>query len=395
MGISWTWKKKKRSTMLTANLEFSNSPHVNPSTTQNSSLVYKDRGIMCVKDDTPSPVLIRENDIVLETNSQSKPLTFPSNYQLGERHNLSALTALSTFKFASVAKQSCSKPTGDPRNPSSSAFSDLGQCDKRVIEGPPLKRPKQEPLDFSYQQFSAGGKTEINSAAHLQWENNLLLQQLEVEKALRERFQDKVYPSLSVKNGQPEILEGISKIEAGWATSNLDLQTAKNCFPSSDVRNINNNYFVMDKRLGPSDLPTQDQKSSPLLKTNNPLSNASLNNKSQPVDRNLRNGSVSRRKDLENPQIITSETSASASSRNINSLPRDGSDTAKRKTTFCPKGFSTNIVDSSASISKVDVARTKSVNGIHHSTKTLEIKGNSLSQRFLKIEAVTQRYFHG
>ncbi|XP_048318216.1 protein PHYTOCHROME-DEPENDENT LATE-FLOWERING isoform X3 [Ziziphus jujuba] len=399
LGISWSWKQEKRSIMLAANLESSNSPHVNPipvtCATQDSGLVYKDRGIMCVKDNTPSSVLNRENNIVRETNSQSKPLTFPSNYHLVESRNLSALTALSTSNCVSVAKQSFSKSTGDLRKPSSSVLVDLGQCGKLVTEGPPIKRPKQEPLDFCYQRFAAGGQSEINSGPHLPWQNNLLHQQLEVENALRERFQDKVYPSPSVKNCQPEILEGISKIQAGWATSNLDLQTAKTCFPSSDVRNINNNCFLMDKRLGPSDcLPTQEQQSPPLLKTNNPLSNTLLNNKGQPVDRNLRNGSVNRRrKDLENPQFRTDEKSASASSRNINSLPRSGSDKEKWKITFCPKGSSTNIVDSSASISKVDVARTKGVTmGIHHSPQTLEIKSNSLSQRFLKIEAVTQRY---
>lgn len=400
LGISWSWEKRKLSNVPATNLEFSNLCHATPTpvncATQNSCPAYKDRGIKCVKKNTRGLVLDKEIDIVLEANSQSTPLTLQPNYHLGESRNLSSLKALSASSFVSVTKESFSKSSGDPRKSSSSVLCEKGRREKRVIEGHPPKKLKQEPLDFSNHQF-AGRQTEVNLAPHLQCQNNLLNQQLEDEKALPETLHDIVYPSLLRKNGQPEILEGISKTQVALATSNVELETAKTCFPSSDVMNTNNNYFVMDRRLVRSDcLPSQEQQCSPLLRTNNPLSNILSNNKSQSVDKNLRNRNVTRRKCLENPQVMTDSGSASPSSQNISSLTMEASDPAKWKTTSCPKGSSVNIVDTSASISNVHVAEANGVSmGIHHATQPLEIEGIPVSQRLLKIVEVTERYIHG
>lgn len=400
LGISWSWEKRKLSNVPSTNLEFSNSRHATPipvnCATQNSGPAYKDRGIKCVKKNTPGLVLDKEIDSVLEANSQSTPLTLQPNYQLGENRNLSSLTALPPSNFVSVAKQSFSKSFGDPRKPSSSVLGVKGRREKQVIEEHPPKKLKQEPLDFSSDQY-AGRQTEINLAPHLQWQNNLLNQQLEAEKAPPETLHDIVYPSLLRKNGQPEILEGISKTQVVLATAAVELETAKTCFPSSDVTNTNNNYFVMDRRLAHSDFPpSQEQQCSPLLKTNNPVSNILSNNKSQSVDKNSRNGNVTRWKCLENYQVMTDSGSASANSLNISSLTMEASDPAKWKTTSCPKGSSVNTDDTSASMGKVYVAKAKGVSmGIHHATRSLKIEGIPISQRLLKIVDVTRRYIHG
>lgn len=372
------------------NIEFSNLRHETPisvyCTTKNSGPAYKDRGVKSVKENASSLVLDKEINVVVEANLQSPPLTLQPNYHLRENHNIS-LTVLPKSNFVSVADHSFSKFSGDLIKPSSPVLGEMGRHEKQAIEGHCPKILKQAPLGFSNQQF-AGKQTEINISPRLQWQNYLLNEQLEAENAPLETLHDMLYPSLLRKNVQPEILEEISKTQVALANSNVEPVTAKTCCQS----------LMMDRRLSCSDhLPSQVQQCSPLPKKINPLSNILSNNLSQSVNKNSRKGNGTRkRKGLGNPQVVADSGSATISSPDISSLPREASHLTKWKAICCPKGCNGNIVDTSATIGKVDIAKEKGLLlGIHQSTQPSEAERTYVSQSLLKIVEVTQRYIYG
>ena len=403
MGISWSWKKREQLNAPVTNQVFGNSSHatVMPGNSpgHNSDflcgVVGQDRGRMSAKENIPTSVLNQEHNILQKLNARTHPLTSSPNCHLGETRDLSTLAELTTSSV-SVSKRSSIKRTNDQTKLTSPNLNVKVRCKNQAIQGPLLKKPKTEPVDCSYQQFP-GKFIETNATSHLQWKNTVLHQQIQAEKSLPKSFQDKGCPSQLLKNGLPSNHEGIFYAQAG------QLEPMPTCFPSSDFGNMKDNSYMKEGRVSPYDgVQFQCQQSLHLLKTSNPMVNALQKCIMQPVDKDLRKENLrSRRKILEKSQLIDNG-STPVSSQNVDSLPTEASASSKWKATPL-KGFSTNLVDSSANINSVNIASATNVNiananslseDIRVLSQTSEIDGVPLLERLLKIKEVTQRYYH-
>ncbi|PON87015.1 Spt20 transcription factor [Trema orientale] len=397
LDISWSWKKRDQLSAPATNQVFSNSCHVNVMPGQNSNfldgLVHQDRQVVCAKENIPTPILNQESNTLQEMKSHSYPLTSLPNCHLGETRDLSTLAELTTSNV-SVSKRSSIKRTSDQTKLTSSNLNVKVRCQKQAIQGPPLKKPKKEPVDYSYQQFPQKS-IETSAPTQLWWQNTMRHQQIEAEKALSERFQDKGCSSQLIKNGLPSNLEGIMYSQVGSVTSKVKLEPEENCFPNLDFENMKDNYFVKDRRVNSSDgVHFQDQQSLQLVKTNNPIVNTLQKPLMQPIEKSLRKGHVtSRRKVLEKRQLIY-DGSTPASSQNVDSFQIEASTPSKRKATPL-KGFSINLVDSRANKNNANIATANRLSeGIQILPQTSEIEGDAILERLLKIKEVTQRYYH-
>lgn len=340
-------------------------------------LVHLDRGAICAKENIPTSVNQKHNSLQ-EMNSHSYPLTSLPNCHLGETRDLSTLAELTTSSV-SVSKRSSIKRTRDQTKPTSSNLNVKVRCQKQAIQGPLLKKPKKELVECSYLQCPEKS-IEIRGPPQLWQQNTVLHQQMEAEKVLPERFQDKGCPSQLIKNDLPSNCESIFYLQ--------NIEPARTCFPNFDYGN------VKDRRVNPSaGVQFQYQQSLHLSKTNNPIDNTLQKPITQPIDKYLRKGNVtSTRKGLEKSQLIY-DVSAPAGSKNVDSLPKEASAPLKRKATPL-NSFSINLVDSSPNINNVNTANANSLSeGIHLLLQTSESKGVPLLERFVKIEEVTQRYY--
>ncbi|ONI31553.1 hypothetical protein PRUPE_1G319400 [Prunus persica] len=386
LGIMWSWKKRKLSNASNTDLDFSNSSRltsipVNCATQSCSSLFglsYQERGVTFSEHNvSTSAVNPQENNVLLE-NSVSNPSTSKPISKVEDSCNQSSLTVMTTSNFVSLPKRSLNDSNNDLNKPSASVLSKIVRCDSQAVQGPLLKKPKQEPIDSSYEQLT-GSQTGNSLLPYLQWKNKLLPQRIGEGKVPHERSQEKVRPSRVINNDQTRRFQGISELQAGMATSNVKLEPDKNNFLSSYFRKIKEGHFVMDRMLVHSNLAqSQNQQSSTLFGDNIPA-DTSWKNMGQPVDKNIQNRSVTHmRKDLVKCQVTTHGRCGSASSPNINSLPTEVSVPAKQKTNSGPKRSRKKAVDSSASTSNI--------------SQPSELKVEPVLERFLKIQAVTERY---
>lgn len=381
----WSWKKRKLSNASNTDLDFSNSSRltsipVNCATQSCSSLFglsYQERGVTFSEHNvSTSAVNPQENNVLLE-NSVSNPSTSKPISKVEDSCNQSSLTVMTTSNFVSLPKRSLNDSNNDLNKPSASVLSKIVRCDSQAVQGPLLKKPKQEPIDSSYEQLT-GSQTGNSLLPYLQWKNKLLPQRIGEGKVPHERSQEKVRPSRVINNDQTRRFQGISELQAGMATSNVKLEPDKNNFLSSYFRKIKEGHFVMDRMLVHSNLAqSQNQQSSTLFGDNIPA-DTSWKNMGQPVDKNIQNRSVTHmRKDLVKCQVTTHGRCGSASSPNINSLPTEVSVPAKQKTNSGPKRSRKKAVDSSASTSNI--------------SQPSELKVEPVLERFLKIQAVTER----
>ncbi|PON73746.1 Spt20 transcription factor [Parasponia andersonii] len=217
LDISWSWKKRDQLNAPATNQVFSNSCHVNVTPGQNSNflggLVHQDRQVVCAKENIPTQILNQESNTLQEMKSHFYPLTSLPTCHLGETRDLSTLAELTTSNV-SVSKRSSIKRTSDQTKLNSSNLNVKVRCQKQAIQGPPLKKPNKEPVDYSYQQFPRKS-IETSAPTQLWWQNTMLQQQIEAEKPLSERFQDKGCSSQLIKNGLPSNLEGIMYSQVG------------------------------------------------------------------------------------------------------------------------------------------------------------------------------------
>ncbi|XP_008243430.1 PREDICTED: uncharacterized protein LOC103341667 [Prunus mume] len=340
-------------------------------------LSYQERGVAFSEHNvSTSAVNPQENNVLLE-NSVSNPSTSKPISQVADSCNQSSLTVMTTSNFVSLPKRSLNDSNNDLNKPSASVLGKIVRCDSQAVQGPLLKKPKQEPIDSSYEQLT-GSQTGNSLLPYLQWKNKLLPQRIGDGKVPHERSQEKVCPSRVTNNDQTRRFQGISELQAGMATSNVKLEPDKNNFLSSYFRNIKDGHFVMDRMLVHSNLAqSQNQQSSTLFGDNIPA-DTSWKYMGQPVDKNIQNRSVTHmRKDLVKCQVTTHGRCGSASSPNINSLPTEVSVPAKQKTNPGPKRSRKKAVDSSAGTSNI--------------SQPSELKVEPVLERFLKIQAVTER----
>ncbi|KAK9277475.1 hypothetical protein L1049_007019 [Liquidambar formosana] len=270
-----------------------------------------------------------EKNVVQEPMLQSFPLPSQSNHQSAPSCNRPVSTTLTLSKFVSTPKQFYSNNNCGPTRPSTLVLSEKGSCDMHAIRGPILKKPKEEPLDFSQFQLP-GSEGQTILGPDLQCKTKLTKQQLEAEKILRERFHGNKHPSLLINNGQQSILEGMPKLQSGMPTCSLKQELAETShFLVSDVPKNRDNYLIMDVRSNQSNI----QKLA--LRQSSPLSRMQFNHKDQPGNKNMRFGTLTpKRKALQNPQVSTSVRSAPVSSSHLDSVLREAIFTRKTKIKF-------------------------------------------------------------
>lgn len=111
-------------------------------------------------------------------------------------------------------------------------------------------------------------------------------------------------------------------------------------------------------------------QSSPLVTANTPSTNSLETGIMHPV-RNLRDETVDQKR---------------------KALQKEASAPAKQRKNSCSKGLSVGILDTLAGTTNVSAANARNISwGSVHLHPNSEVYGNSLLQRFVKIEGVTQR----
>lgn len=385
LGINWGWKERK----LTDSPSH-NSHHVThipiiggtPDSNSQSGLGYPGREVSTSQQTISSAVPgLQKNKVFPDTTSQSNVLPPEHNNQLVDGCKKSAAVDLSL---------SATNSTIDQREPASLVPAKRSRCESKAIQGPIVKKPKHEPVDFSQQQLP-GFQAESIFAPQFLCKTNLPHQRIEAEKILHERFTDKRGSLRLINNGQQEILKGNTKLSTGMPTSTVKQEpTEIPNFPDSDSRKINYKFSTMDMRSNQSNLQQKKfLQPSPSLRTYDPLTSTLLNHVVRPDDKSLGNEiATQKRKVLPNPQATVGVRPASLSSH-INSSPREASVPTKRK----KKGSSTNVLDSLVGISNLSAAKGSSPsfgNSSFHLAS--DVEGNPYLARFLKIGEVAQRW---
>ncbi|XP_062110007.1 protein PHYTOCHROME-DEPENDENT LATE-FLOWERING-like [Humulus lupulus] len=394
LDISWSWKKSKQCNAAATTNQISTDDlcHVtrtpDNSACQNSNylcgLVHQDRGVVLAKKDIPTPIRYTQHNILGKTKSQLYPLTSHQNFQLGKTRVPSTLVNLSTSN-SSLSKRSSMKRTIDKTKLTSSNLNVNEVSQNQAIQEPLLKKPKEEPVDFSYQQFL--GKSIITSATpQLPWQNAVMHQKIDAENILPARFQDKVCPSQLIKNCLALSSGGILNPEVGSATSTVKQEPVDTCLPRLDFANMK------DRRVNLSDgLQFQDQQSLNSLKKNYRIENSLKKPIVQVIDKHgKKEKNSSRRKVLENLQLIY-DGSTPRNSQNVESWATEAFTPLKRKGTP-DNNFSINLFDPNANRNNVNIANANRISvGINPLSHTLEIEDNIILERLSKIKEVTQR----
>ena len=118
----------------------------------------------------------------------------------------------------------------DETKPTSLNLNDKEVSQNQEIQEPLLKKPKEEPLDFFYQQFL--GKSTVTSATpQLPWQND-------AENILFARFQDKGCSSQLTKNCLALSSGGILNSDVGSATLAVKQEPVDIYLPILDFGNV-------------------------------------------------------------------------------------------------------------------------------------------------------------
>lgn len=264
------------------------------------------------------------------------------------------------------------------REPGTLVLSKKGRC-KKQTQGPMLKKPKEEPAEFSLQQLSGSPCETILAPETRQKEKQSQLC-CDSEKIPRRRVDGEKQPSRKVKDGQQVNLEGISKLQSGVLACPVK-QEFENCNISRSDSGCN--YQKLQKR-----------QLSSLSKTDVQVNSIQLNDMVKPVEQNLSKAVTNERIPLMKPVFSTSLGSASV---NVNSSHRDSfltesSVLGKRKLNSHSQGLSVNIVESLPTIRNMKSVKTSSCpGGSSSSSSPLRANDDPILKRFSKIEIVTHR----
>lgn len=391
LGIAWSWKRGKLCEKIASNTTFSNSYHMTQisgscaiqNSRSHSGLEYQERGVTSLQHKILSSNLNpQENNVVVEKSSPSNPLTMDN--QLANGCKQSVLTALTTSNLVCVPKQHYSYCNSDPTKSISLVSGEKRRCEIEAPQEHIAKKPKKKHVDFSQQQLP-GSQAESSLAPEQQWKNKLLHQQIVAKKLLGENFQDKSCP-LPLVNSSQSVLKDNSRMLAGMLPYTVKQKTAETGFCGSNARKTNDSYFLIDRRISQSNIQQLEQQPlSPLLKVKTPPTCSLWSQIAQPVNKSLRNGSATQKsKSFRNPQVTTGVKSATKSSQHNdsvnttinsqhnNSLAREASVPTKQKMNSQIKRSNMKVVGSF--------------------DKPSETEADSVLNRLLKIEALTQRY---
>lgn len=333
------------------------------------------------------------NNNLQETPSESFLEPSQSDCILAGSLNHSVSKALTPSNFQSTLKQYLSNCQSDWRKASKLTPSESEICGTQVINGPAIKIPKQEPLDFS--------QAESSLASEQQWQRKLLHQRIEAEKLLHEKSDCRKRPLISINSDQQATLEGIPKLRAGIATCRVKEESTER----SEFSHIANNCKIMDTRRQ-SDC--QMQISSPPLRANASPSTALFNHIGMSICKSTTNEIVTQKSGaLQISQVCAGVGNKSAGSCLGESLPREAPMPTKKKSNSRLKGSGLNRVKSSASTSHVDASNAiclpkslattsrMNVDAISHAERTSEIRfskvGDAIIDRFSKMEMLTHR----
>lgn len=386
LGIAWSWKRRKLSDTIATNTVFSHSYHATQisgsyaiqNSSSQSGLEYQERGVTSFQHKILSSNLNPQgNNVVVEKTSPSNPLTVDN--QLADGCKQSVLTALTTSNFVCVPKQHYSYCNSDPTKSISLVSGEKRRCET-------------EAGDFSQQQLP-GSQAESSHAPDQQWKNKLLHQQIVAKKILGENFQDKSRP-LPLNSSQ-SVLKDTPRMLAGMLPYTVKQETTETGFCGSDARKTNDICFLMGKRISQSNIQQLEQQPlSPLLRANTPPTHSLWSHIAQPVNKSLRIGSATQKSiSFGNPQVTTGVKSGTISSQHNDSLAREASVPAKRKMNSQIKGSNMKVVGSFASMSTSNAANGNRLPvGNICLDKPSETEADSVLERLLKIEGVTQRY---
>ncbi|GAV65742.1 Spt20 domain-containing protein [Cephalotus follicularis] len=375
LGISWGWKRRKVDDTSRNNIRHHETHIRGIGGTQNSklkpSVTYPDRGDPCRLQTTSSSIpYSKENNVVLEALPQYTPLAKNPSNQLGDHGNQSVYANLPPSINSAIPQQCFNINTSFLRDPSSLVLAETGKCETQVIEGPILKKPKEEPAELSELLLPIPCK------------NNLWHHQINPKQVVHERSFDKGGPSPLINCGQQAILEGIPKLQAVSSVAALKQEPAERSdFPNSNVE------MMMKLRSSHSKVYQDRQQFSSLTRAEIPP-HTNWNPMVHPINKNSNKLVTQKRKALDYPQAA-----GGVRSRLNESLPRQVSLPAKQKKNNHSQCSSMKTVNSLADSSKIIVAKSSRLPlGILPLPISSKVKGDPLLERFLKIQAVTERY---
>ncbi|KAF4355105.1 hypothetical protein G4B88_004317 [Cannabis sativa] len=377
LEISWSWKKRKQCNAPTTTNQIFTEDLSHATLTPSDSAcqnVHQDEGVMLAKKDIPTLVLEK-------TNTQVYPLTSHQNFQLEKTRVPLTLVGLGASN-SSVPIGATKKRTIDKTKPTSSNLIVTEVYHDQAIQQPAIKKPKEEPVDFSYPQF-LGESITASVTPQLQRQNALVHQKIEAGKVLPERFQDKGHLSQLLTSRLALTRRDIPYSAFGSATSNLKQESLN--FPGIVLGNME------DMRVNFTDgVPIQGQQALHLLKTDNRIENALKNPIAHAIEKHGAKGKLSSRRNvLEKPRLIC-DGSTAPSSQNVESTK--AITILKRKATPDVKSWSISLFDSNTYRKHVQIANANRISeGINPLSHTSEIEGGRILERFSKIKELTQR----
>ncbi|CAL5350256.1 unnamed protein product [Camellia sinensis] len=280
----------------------------------------------------------------------------------------------------------------------------LGERRRYVIanRGPISEKPNQEPLDFSQEQLPEF-QAETKLAIELQRKNKRVHQRIEAEGISHERIHEKMHPSLSRKNGQQAILEGIPKPQPEVLTFRKKEEPIEfGSFPRLNDGNAKDNSHIMDMRNDQSNL-LQSQ----LLPLSVPANAMQWNHMTESIGKNITNEKVvtqgQKGKALPHSLVSSGDVNASVHSCLDNSLPKEAPLRTKRKSNSLLKG-SMQKVETLAGTSAMNTANTvylpvgtplpwpSVLDDPVLETPMLSGISDPVLDRISKVKTVTQRY---
>ncbi|XP_028099125.1 protein PHYTOCHROME-DEPENDENT LATE-FLOWERING-like isoform X2 [Camellia sinensis] len=406
LGISWNRKKRKLndastidqvSSYLSPRFQVSEVCAPRNSNIQ-SDVEFQDR-VQYSKLVSSSITTSQRNYVLQENMSQSSLLTSQANYQLAVTYNQFPSGALTPSNTISAHKPNHGNT--DPRIPSSLT---LGERRRYGIanRGPISEKPNQEPLDFSEEQLPEF-QAETKLAIELQRKNKRVHQRIEAEGISHERIHEKMHPSLSRKNGQQAILEGIPKPQPEMLTFRKKEEPIEfGSFPSLNDGNAKDNSHIMDMRNDQSNL-LQSQ----LLPLSVPANAMQWNHMTESIGKNITNEKVvtqgQKGKALPHSLVSSGDVNASVHSCLDNSLPKEAPLRTKRKSNSLLKG-SMQKVETLAGTSAMNTANTvylpvgtplpwpSVLDDPVLETPMLSGISDPVLDRISKVKTVTQRY---
>ncbi|CAL5350251.1 unnamed protein product [Camellia sinensis] len=407
LGISWNRKKRKLNDATTIDQVSGNlSPRFQMSevcaprnSNIQSDVEFQDR--VQYSKLVSSSITTSQRDYVLQENmSQSSLLTSQANYQLAVTYNQCPSGALTPSNIISAPKPNHGNT--DPRIPSSLTLGEQRRYGTIANRGPISKKPNQEPLDFSEEQLPEF-QAETKLAIELQRKNKRVHQWIEAERISHERIHEKMHPSLSRKNGQQAILEGIPKPQLEVLTFRKKEEPIEfGSFPSLNDGNTKDNSHIMDMRNDQSNL-LQSQ----LLPLSVPANAMQWNHMTESIGKNLTNEKVvtqgQKGKALPHSLVSFGDVNALVHSCLDNSLPKETPLRTKRKSNSLLKG-SMQKVETLAGTSAMNTANTvylpvgtplpwpSVLDDPVLQTPMLSGISDPLLDRISKVKTVTQRY---